>query len=223
MSTEAAKMAVIRRFPRKFAGKCAAGEFCGMFLRHKIPPPTDDSWGQYADFALNPLNRHFLSENTTMTEQYWRMQLHPDDRDNAVKHSTQCLSRGYIGLDFKETVGDLTAGIDRSELPDGQHDYMDFAMPMKVGDFVLIFAHNFPFALVKVTGDYKHITEKERDSIGIWCTHIREIELVCYYADWKRDAHAWSKIEMYSTISKLNDDTKKSYQLINKWRKEYGW
>jgi len=83
-----------------------------------------------------------------MSEQYWRMQMHPDDSKNAVNYSTQCLSRGYIGLDFKETVGDLTAGIDRGELPEGQHDYMDFATSMKVGDFVLIVAHHFPLALV---------------------------------------------------------------------------
>ena len=157
-----------------------------------------------------------------MSEQYWRMQMHPADSGNAVNHSVRCLSRGYIGLDFKDTVGDLTAGIDRSELPEGQHDYMDFATPMKVGDFVLIFAHHFPLALVNVTGDYNHIKEHD-ESLGIWCTHFRKIELLGYYADWVTNANNWDSIKMTDTISKLSTDTGKSYQLIDEWRKAYEW
>ena len=31
---------------------------------------------------------------------YWRMQLHPADPDQAVKHCVESLASGYIGLDF---------------------------------------------------------------------------------------------------------------------------
>jgi len=178
--------------------------------------------GAVVGFAPNPLNHPFLSEDTTMSEQYWRMQLHPDDSKNAVNYSTQCLSRGYIGLDFRHAVGDLTKPKNIDKIPDGQEDYMNFAKPMKVGDFVLVVAHHFPLALVNVTGDYEHITEQEMNLKGIWCMHIREIELISYYADWKKDAHAWNKISMYDTISKLNDDERKTYRLIGEWRDAYG-
>ncbi|MDD9875436.1 MAG: hypothetical protein OXU22_07895 [Gammaproteobacteria bacterium] len=155
-----------------------------------------------------------------MQEQYWRMQMHPADPGSAVNHSIQCISRGYIGLDFKETVGDLT-GVDRSELPGKQQKYMDFATPMKEGDFVLIVAHHFPLALVKVSGDYNHIKEHD-ENLGIWCTHFREIELLGYYADWKTNAHDWDKTTMTDTISKLGRDTG-SGRLISEWRETYGW
>ena len=159
-------------------------------------------------------------KDTTMQEQYWRMQMHPADPGSAVNHSIQCISRGYIGLDFKETVGDLT-GVDRSELPGKQQKYMDFATPMKEGDFVLIVAHHFPLALVKVSGDYNHIKEHD-ENLGIWCTHFREIELLGYYADWKTNAHDWDKTTMTDTISKLGRDTG-SGRLISEWRETYGW
>ena len=38
---------------------------------------------------------------------YWRMQLHPDNASEAVRHAVQSLAAGYIGLDFAEDVGDL--------------------------------------------------------------------------------------------------------------------
>ena len=33
---------------------------------------------------------------------YWRMQTHPSDPRDAVRYTTECLTAGYIGLDFAE-------------------------------------------------------------------------------------------------------------------------
>ena len=33
---------------------------------------------------------------------YWRMQLHPNNASEAVRHAVQSLAAGYIGLDFAE-------------------------------------------------------------------------------------------------------------------------
>lgn len=38
---------------------------------------------------------------------YWRMQLHPSEPDQAVRHSIESLAAGYIGLDFVEDIGRL--------------------------------------------------------------------------------------------------------------------
>ncbi len=39
---------------------------------------------------------------------FWRMQLHPNDASNALRHTSQSLAAGFIGLDFLNPPGDLT-------------------------------------------------------------------------------------------------------------------
>lgn len=52
---------------------------------------------------------------------YWRMQLHPSEPGEALKHCVESLAAGYIGLDFKDEVGDLKE-TEQSTLPDGEKD-----------------------------------------------------------------------------------------------------
>ena len=84
---------------------------------------------------------------------YWRMQLHPAEPGESVRHAWRVSHNGFIGLDFAADSGDLTRTTGAS-LPTGQKDYVALAQ-MGVGDHVLIIAHHFPLALAKVAGDYK--------------------------------------------------------------------
>ena len=52
---------------------------------------------------------------------YWRMQLHPDNSQGAVKHTVESLAAGYIGLDFSSDVPDLLSD-SQSELPENQRN-----------------------------------------------------------------------------------------------------
>jgi hypothetical protein len=87
---------------------------------------------------------------------YWRMQLHPSEGAEAVKHTARSLCAGYIGLDFASEVNDLLTA-DRDALPENQRNYWGFAHEMEVGDRVLLFTHHFPFALVRVAGEFNCI------------------------------------------------------------------
>ena len=146
---------------------------------------------------------------------YWRMQLHPAQPQEAVKHSITSLSSGYVGLDFGKDVGDLSL-LAREDLPDGQHDYWDFASTMKKGDIVLVITHHFPFALTKIAGPYNYISHAQ-PHIGVWFRHFRPVQDVMYYADWITDAHKWRRLKMTDTISPLRETTSVSYRLIEEW------
>lgn len=148
---------------------------------------------------------------------YWRMQLHPDDAANAVSHTTRSLGLGYIGLDFRKPPGDLT-DVNSSDIPKDQRDYWDFAHKLAIDDYVLIIAHHYPVALVKVTGKYNYIREPEQE-IGVWFRHFRRIEIVGYYADFVTNPSKWGKNTMTDTISVLNTRTGISFKLIDKWLK----
>jgi len=146
---------------------------------------------------------------------YWRMQLHPAEPDVAVQHTVTSLAAGYIGLDFGTDVGDLSQ-LQKEQLPAGQQDYWDFAHEMRTGDMVLIIAHYFPFALVRVTGAYNYIRSPQ-PHIGVWFRHFREVKDVRYYADHVTNVRSWDQFTMTDTISPLHDPASKSYQLIEKW------
>lgn len=146
----------------------------------------------------------------------WRMQLHPDDSTQAIKHTIESLVAGYIGLDFAKDTGDLMKRL-KDSLPDNQHDYWDFAHGMEVGDYVLIIAHHFPFALMKVDGKYNYIKQKAPE-LGVWFRHFRKVKNVWYYADYITNAHSWQNLTMTDTISKLIDPNSASYKLIEKWK-----
>jgi len=146
---------------------------------------------------------------------YWRMQAHPSDSENAVKHTVTSISAGYIGLDFTEDVPDLLT-LQQEALPENQRNYWAFAHEMKMGDHVLLFAHHFPLALVRIAGEYNYIREIAPE-IGVWFRHFRKIDDVQYYGDFITDARKWENIPMTATITPLRGTGSKSYKLIEEW------
>jgi len=146
---------------------------------------------------------------------YWRMQLHPNESGGAIKHTVECLSAGYIGLDFSADVPDLLM-VGQDALPENQRNYWAFAHEMAVGDRVLLFAHHFPFALTRVSGPYNYIRSAAPE-IGVWFRHFRSIDDVDYYGDFVTNARLWEPITMTATITPLRDTASASYQLIERW------
>lgn len=146
---------------------------------------------------------------------YWRMQVHPGDSDNAIKHTVESISAGYIGLDFITDTPDLKT-VGQETLPENQKNYWAFAHEMEIGDHVLLFAHHFPLALVRVAGEYNYIREKAPE-IGVWFRHFRKIDDVRYYGDYITDARKWEYLTMTATITPLREADTKSYQLIEEW------
>jgi hypothetical protein len=145
------------------------------------------------------------------------MQLHPSSSGEAVEHTINSLAAGYVGLDFAAEVGDLLA-TEQSELPTSQRDYWAFAREMQEGDFVLIFAHHFPFALARVVGPYNYIRSSD-PNLGVWFRHFRRVDSITYYADYITNAHQWERITMTDTISPLRQPDTASYRLIEEWRR----
>ena len=146
---------------------------------------------------------------------YWRMQLHPDQSSEAIRHAIQSLAAGYIGLDFAGRAGDLMA-VEKATLPEGQKDYWAFAHGITIDDVVLIIVHHYPFALVSVAGEYNYIRERAPE-IGVWFRHFRRIKDVKYYADFETNPHNWERLVMTDTISTLREPSSMSYQLIERW------
>ena len=146
---------------------------------------------------------------------YWRMQLHPGDSEGAVSHTVQSLSAGYIGLDFASPVADLYT-VPQSALPGNQRHYWGFAHEMEIGDRVLLFTHHFPFALVRVAGDYNYI-RSQAPEIGVWFRHFRKVDDIRYYGDWATNVRAWKPLVMTATITPLRGSRTASFQLIQKW------
>jgi hypothetical protein len=146
---------------------------------------------------------------------YWRMQLHPSESEGAIRHTVKCLSAGYIGLDFATDVPDLLT-VPQSALPENQRNYWAFAHELEIGDHVLLFAHHFPFALVRVSGPYNYI-RSDASKIGVWFRHFREVSDVQYYGDLVTDARNWEQIIMTATITPLRERGSASYRLIEEW------
>lgn len=146
---------------------------------------------------------------------FWRMQLHPNDSENAVKHTTQSLASGFIGLDFANPPGDLTDAV-ASDIDPSERDYWEFAHTMMIGDIVLIIAHHYPFAIVRVSGNYNYVRTPV-NKIGVWFRHFREVDEIRYYGDLVTNASNWERLVMTDTISILRDPTKASYRLIEQW------
>jgi len=146
---------------------------------------------------------------------YWRMQLHPSEPGEAVRHTVESLAAGYIGLDFASEVGDLLEASQQS-LPENQRDYWAFAHEMAQDDRVLIVTHHFPFALVRVAGPYNYIRVTAPE-LGVWFRHFRLVEDVWYYGDFMTNAASAERLTMTDTISPLRDPTTLSYRLIERW------
>jgi hypothetical protein len=143
------------------------------------------------------------------------MQLHPSESEGAIKHTVESLSAGYIGLDFAVDVPDLLT-VTQDSLPENQRNYWAFAHEMTIGDRVLLFAHHFPFALVRVVGDYNYIRAAAPE-LGVWFRHFRAVDDVRYFGDFVTNARTWEPITMTATITPLRDTTTASYQWIDRW------
>ncbi len=146
---------------------------------------------------------------------YWRMQLHPADPGEAVRHTVESLAAGYIGLDFPTEVGDILTLV-QSALPEGQRDYWAFAHEMQEGDWVLLLVHHFPFALARVVEPYNYIRAPAPE-IGVWFRHFRRVDDIRYYGDLVTNAHKWESIRITDAISPLRDPDTQSYRLIERW------
>lgn len=151
---------------------------------------------------------------------YWRMQLHPAEPGEAVGNTVDSLVAGYIGLDFASDVGDLGKTTQQA-LPENQRDYWAFAHEMAVNDRVLIIAHYFPFALVRIAGPYNYI-RMITPELGVWFRHFRHVDQVWYFGDFVTNARSWQKLTMTDTISPLRDRATMSYQLIERWLQARG-
>ena len=146
---------------------------------------------------------------------YWRMQMHPDESQGAIRHTVESLSAGYVGLDFAADVADLMTVVS-DDLPDNQRNYLAFAREMAVDDCVLLFAHHFPFALARVAGEYNYIRARAPE-IGVWFRHFRRVDDVRYYGDFVTNARTWEPIVMTATITPLREKDSASYKLIDRW------
>lgn len=146
------------------------------------------------------------------------MQLHPSDPERAVAHATRSLGLGYIGLDFRNPPGDLMV-VEPESVDSNQRNYLDLAHTMAVDDLVLVMAHHYPHALVRVKGEYNYIREPEEE-LGVWFRHFRRVEILGYYSDFEKNPENWISITMPATIGVLNTPESESFRLIERWRKE---
>lgn len=146
---------------------------------------------------------------------YWRMQLHPNEQERAAEHAAKSLSAGFVGLDFLQDVGDLERA-EKSSLRRSEKCYWGFAHEMKKGDWVLIYAHNFAFALAEIWGPYNYI-KTPVPQIGVWFRHFREVRNVRCYSDFRKDAHKWDRSTMTATITPLRREDTASKKLIEAW------
>ncbi len=155
---------------------------------------------------------------------YWRMQLHPGVPSEAIRYTVMSLAAGVIGLDFGSAPGPTPAADDVGDLfqartaalPRKQRHYRAFATEMAEGDHVLVFVHNFPFALCRVAGPYTYDPQISPES-GRWFRHFRHVEDVRFYADRDKDPREWERITMNATIAPLRTPSSKSYRLIKQW------
>ncbi len=145
---------------------------------------------------------------------YWRMQLHPNDSGAALRHTASCLAAGFIGLDFGSGTGP-TAPADDVQ---GQGAFRAFATDMKKGDIVLVVAHNFPFALCRVAGDYNYVRDIPHElGRAVWFRHFRRVDDVRYYGDLVTNPRDWQACVMVNTIALLRAEDTGSYALIQEW------
>jgi hypothetical protein len=150
---------------------------------------------------------------------YWRMQLHPDDPPNAMRHTFECLAAGYVGLDFQRDPGDLLK-IERTAItPSTQQHYHDLALKMADGDLVLVVVRNAPFALVTVRGEYNYTTAPS--TVGVWFRHFRAIarDSIAFDADRPGDLRTTDHAPMVNALQVVNPGTL-AFDQIETWRKE---
>jgi hypothetical protein len=161
------------------------------------------------------------------------MQLHPECyKDRAAEYAVQALARGFVGFSFWSDPGDLRR-VELSSLPDqvGKPE-VEFATEMNVGDKILVFVHQYPFALVMVASDYCYRPRPRRPpwkwgevifpELGVWFNHFRRVKDVWYYADYKTNPRDWEQIPTPMTIQRLTASKGKVRELIQRWLDEVG-
>lgn len=152
---------------------------------------------------------------------YWRMNLHPNESMKSISHTTASLTANYIGLGFLNDPGDLEIS---SPLPihqsNNEFTYWQFYAELKIGETVAIFAHNLPFALVQVSGEYNYIKSPMPES-GLWFNHFRKIENLRYFLD-EYTFEKWINFfenppPTQMTIQRHSDTSKPIYKFIEAW------
>ncbi|WP_061243625.1 hypothetical protein [Leptospira interrogans] len=146
---------------------------------------------------------------------YWRMQLHPDDQSLATDYTVKCLTNNYVGLDFPSGSYDLSE-YDIDKLEAFPNNIRAFAKQITYNDYILIFHHNIPFALITEIGNYNYLKEVIPE-MGIWFRHFRRFKKISYFNDvYKQGKDEHYKITMANTISEASEDTK-TVELIKDW------
>jgi hypothetical protein len=84
-----------------------------------------------------------------------------------------------------------------------QHRHIPRAAAIVFGGTSGAVSH-FPFALVRVSGDYNYIRSHARE-IGVWFRHLRSVDDIRYYGDFVTDARSWEQITMTATITPLRE------------------
>jgi hypothetical protein len=87
---------------------------------------------------------------------------------------------------------------------------------MSEGDLVLIYVHNYPFALARVSGPYNYIKTPVPE-LGVWFRHFRRVSEVRYYSDLVTNPLAWERSVTTATITPLRKEDTPSMKLINEW------
>lgn len=147
---------------------------------------------------------------------YWRMQLHPNEPSYAAFYTVNSLANSFIGLDFSEDTGDLTK-LKVDSLETSPNNIKAFVYEIKTDDWVLIFLHHQPFALVTNIGDYNYIKNSVSE-LNIWFRHFRKVKKVSYYSDvFGKIQEKHSVLKMTNTFSGVSSGTE-SGNLIDEWK-----
>ncbi len=134
------------------------------------------------------------------------------------QHTVSSLENGFIGLDFAEYRGDLELE-DKEKLNTQTNDIRGFVHEVKSDDWVCIFVHNKPFALVTEIGEYNYIKNRVEE-LNIWFRHFRKAGNVYYYADASLEIrNNPGPFVMTNTFSKVSFDSKTG-TLIADWVSE---
>ncbi|RKZ42603.1 MAG: hypothetical protein DRR16_07700 [Candidatus Parabeggiatoa sp. nov. 3] len=159
---------------------------------------------------------------------YWLMQLQKDNKPDNTDIINR-LKSGFIGIDL-----DQCEEVDNDSKPLTQWTTDEIAqykggtwkgilhafLEIKVFDIVLIRNGVTPIALVKIVGNYVF---SQHDLEQVWYKHRYPITLLDYYTAYQeRNVGAHLKMpQLRSILTKAVDYRTQSYQLIDKWYKDY--
>jgi hypothetical protein len=148
---------------------------------------------------------------------YWRMQLHPNEPEQAAFYTINSLASKFIGIDFIDDMGDLTL---KEELGTTPNNFKAFVHEIKKEDIVLISLHHQPFAVLTEIGEYNYI-KRPVSELNIWFKHFRRFNKISYYSDaYGKLKEQHSNLVMTNTFSEASIDSK-SGKLISDWKKVF--